>query len=437
MVYKRTDRPTWFLAVPTPHGWVKRSTGTTHKPTAMAMERMLEVLGPKGRREWDLLGAVVDGTLSLGALFDAYRENDLEGLRGRLEEVDLAEHVERWQEWLMDRIRPDTRTHYLAHLRTLMPEGGVFPRAEFTAPAIARWLAERSTLPQKRKASTRAKSRRRPDPASRPITGSTRRKYLAAVQSFAGYLVQVGVLTTNPARDVAAPPPGRPRVVELVHQDVVRIVEHARKPYRALFALLYGAGVEISAALRCSDADVDVGRREVRARGTKAHARDRVVRVAEWAWPYLETHVRRLTPGERLFRGIDRWHAGDVHRETLTALELAPHRLHDARHFYAIRAIRAGTPYELVARQLGHANVQMVATVYGRYAPRSDERDRWERIAAELDPKRPTRSAEVPPVVPKTGAPNEESRQPGAGPRLPNSRGGTRTHDPGIMSAVL
>jgi hypothetical protein len=28
------------------------------------------------------------------------------------------------------------------------------------------------------------------------------------------------------------------------------------------------------------------------------------------------------------------------------------HRLHDARHFYAVRAVRAGTPYELVARQL-------------------------------------------------------------------------------------
>jgi integrase/recombinase XerD len=59
--------------------------------------------------------------------------------------------------------------------------------------------------------------------------------------------------------------------------------------------------------------------------------------------------------------------------------------MHDARHFYAIRAVRAGTPYELVARQLGHADVQMVARVYGRYAPRSDERDRWEKIAAELD----------------------------------------------------
>ena len=52
-----------------------------------------------------------------------------------------------------------------------------------------------------------------------------------------------------------------------------------------------------------------------------------------------------------------------------------------------LRSIRAGTPYELVARQLGHADIAMVAKVYGRFPPRSDERDRWERIAAAQDEK--------------------------------------------------
>ena len=53
--------------------------------------------------------------------------------------------------------------------------------------------------------------------------------------------------------------------------------------------------------------------------------------------------------------------------------------------FLRERAIRAGTSYELVARQLGHADAAMVAKVYGRFAPRSDERDRWEKIAAAQD----------------------------------------------------
>jgi integrase len=83
---------------------------------------------------------------------------------------------------------------------------------------------------------------------------------------------------------------------------------------------------------------------------------------------------------------------GTTHKPTAKAMErmlvvLGPkgQRAYDSRHFYAIRAIRAGTPYELVARQLGHADVAMVAKVYGRFAPRSDERDRWEKIAAAQD----------------------------------------------------
>jgi hypothetical protein len=131
---------------------------------------------------------------------------------------------------------------------------------------------------------------------------------------------------------------------------------------------------------------------------------------------------------------------GDVHRNRPVALGLPHHRVHDARHFYAIRAVRAGTPYELVARQLGHADVQMVARVYGRYAPRSDERDRWEMIAAQMDT--PADEAQSGQKVGELGAvagakSENDSSQPLASDWLVDSRGGTRTLDPGIMSAVL
>ena len=78
--------------------------------------------------------------------------------------------------------------------------------------------------------------------------------------------------------------------------------------------------------------------------------------------------MQTLTPGERLFLGLTRWQADDVHRDRLKALGLVRHRLHDAGHFYAVLAKTS-------------------------QAPVSD----WPA----------------------------------------NSRGGTRTHDPGIMSAVL
>jgi hypothetical protein len=36
---------------------------------------------------------------------------------------------------------------------------------------------------------------------------------------------------------------------------------------------------------------------------------------------------------------------------------------------------RAGAPFELITRQLGHRDVAMLARVYGRFKPDSEERD--------------------------------------------------------------
>jgi hypothetical protein len=57
--------------VPTRTGCIKRSTGSTDRATARAIERMLHALGPQGARAWDLLDSVAERTLSLGALYDA------------------------------------------------------------------------------------------------------------------------------------------------------------------------------------------------------------------------------------------------------------------------------------------------------------------------------------------------------------------------------
>ena len=86
-------------------------------------------------------------------------------------------------------------------------------------------------------------------------------------------------------------------------------------------------------------------------------------------------------------------------------------------------------------------SVQMVAKVYGRYAPTSDERDRWEKIADQLDAAREMERQKTKRVG-ETGTtvdtrPQNDSSQPPVSDWLVDSRGGTRTHDPGIMSAVL
>ena len=437
MVYRRKDRSAWFIAVPTADGGrVKRSTGTAHRPTARAMERMLEELGPRGRRAWDLLERVASGALALPVLFDAYAQNDLDGLRARLADVDLTVHIPSWTAWLADRVKASTADHYVTHLRTLMPNGAPFLRSAFTAPAVARWLAERTALTAKRKPSKTQKPRRTDDPPARALSGSSKRRYLAAVRSFAAYLVEIGVLAMNPVRDVSAPPASDPRCQFLELPDVLRLVEGSAPPYRAIFALAYGAGLEVSAILSLIETDVDPTRRQLRARGTKAWTRDRIARVADWAWPHVAAHLATLTPGERLFRGLNRWAAGDVHRDRLHALGLVGYRLHDSRHHWAVRMVRAGMPLELVARQLGHRDVVMVAKVYGRFVPTHQERDRWEQAAAALDREKWGQLG----TATGTSAPapeNDEVANVRPVSDFGDSRGGTRTRDPGIMSAVL
>src|SRR5688572_14248909 len=85
-----------------------------------------------------------------------------------------------------------------------------------------------------------------------------------------------------------APPPGKPRVHYLETEEAKRLADAQDEPYRSFSALLAGTGIEVSVALLLRRRDVDVGHREIRAPGTKTHSRDRTVRVAEWAWPYVQ-----------------------------------------------------------------------------------------------------------------------------------------------------
>jgi integrase len=281
------------------------------------------------------------------------------------------------------------------------------------------------------------------------VEPATVRKHGIGMRRFTKYLVKTGVLRTDPMRDVELPAPGKPRVRYLETEEAKQLADAQPSPYQALSALLAGTGIEVSVALALRRRDVDVANREIRAAGTKTHARDRIVRAAEWAWPYIEPLLKGRLPDAGLFDGIpDRWYAQDAHNAALKKLVadgypvFGGYTMRDQRHTYAVRAIRAGTPAELVARQLGHVNAVLAHRVYGRFAPRQQERDRWERVAAAMDVERQcgqeNDSSLGAPMgaVPRRGE-SKKSRKP-LGPRdFVDSRGGTRTRDPGIMSAVL
>jgi len=283
-----------------------------------------------------------------------------------MQDVDIEPHVSAWLKALESHTETDTRDHYKLYARSLIPEGKRFPRSALTHERLIQWLA------------------------SRPVGRSTKRKYHAAMSGFCEYLRSIGILQRNPMRDVKAPSPAPARMSNLESADVLRLIEAQSAPYNVLSALMHGTGIEVSVALGLKRRDVDPLRREIRARGTKTRTRDRIAKVAEWAWPMIEKHISLLTPNAQLFPGINRWTASDKHREACVALEIEDYQLKDSRHTYAVRAIRAGAAFEVVARQLGHVDTTMVVKVYGRFKPTEQEMTGWERIAAAQDAARAT-----------------------------------------------
>jgi integrase len=405
MVYRRPGRSTWGIIISAPAGEVRKSSGTRDKATARAIERAINDL--KTRRDWQILNAVVDGVLSPGEVFDATRSGGLEQLRAQLDDMNLEPQVSIWLERHGQRVAPDTIAHYAHVVRSLLPADKQFPRSRFTIDVLDGWLA------------------------SYPAGRSTRRKAHSAMSNFAKHLMRMRIITSNPMRSIEAPPANAPRLRYLDVPGMKRLANYQREPFCALSALLGGTGIEVSVAVTLRRRDVDAPRKEIRAAGTKTHSRDRIVRVAEWAWPYLEERCGALRPNDPLFPGIDRWEASDAHRAACKRAEIEDYQLRDQRHSYAVRAARGGTPAELISRQLGHANAVLVLKIYGRFMPSQQDRDKWERICDTQDQE----SAAACTISCTT--PRNNMSQPQLSDWLTNSRGGTRTRDPGIMSAVL
>jgi integrase len=364
-IYKRGK--VFAIYVPTRNGGrAVKTTGTMHKPTAQKMAAMLLNLGQKGQRRWDLLDPLVDGRLTVPQLYDAYAHNVTEQLLAELADIDLQDFVSGWYDSVKLRIQKGSDTHqqYLTKVRTLLTGEVPFPRSRLTHVGLTQWLSNVS------------------------VSNSTKRKYHAAMSSFCGYLIGAGVLAENPMRLVKAPAANRPRMRYLDMEEVRRLVEANDGDYRALSALLHGTGIEISVALALKASDVDRHRLEVRARGTKTASRDRIAAIAGWAWKYLEPHTANLLPNALLFPNTDRWRSLDAHKEACKRVGIENYRQHDARHTYAVIAIRAGAPFEFVARQLGHADTTQVVKVYGRFRLSEHERRDWEAVAAAQEHRR-------------------------------------------------
>ena len=382
MPYHNGNRKTWIVTLPTRDGGRKRvSTGTTHRPTANRFEKMISDLGPNGTRAWDLLDRVAAGNLKLGAVFDAWNAGTLDALRAKLNDVDIEPFVALFLKRHSDRVSLNTVENYEQKLRLLIPKGKPFLRSSFTASTLDSFITNYDgRIPVKRKPGS-------PPAKRKDISSPTKRKVHAALSQFAKYLVRHAGLEHNPLRDIDPPPSNPPRIRYLEIVELLKLVETQREPFRTFAALLAGTGIDASTALPLKRRDLNEEVFEFRAPGTKSHTRDRVVGVAEWARRFVTDHVQALKPDDLLFPGVTVEQARKSHQAACMLCGIDEYTQKDHRHTYAVRAIRAGTPAEIVARQLGHRNTAMVTEVYARFAPNQEERAKWEKLAAANDAK--------------------------------------------------
>lgn len=381
MAYRRPGRPTFYAQLRTRNGWKQWSLRTPDKRLADRIEGMWETLAAD-HRAWEVLDLVLQGQLQIGALFDLWRDanRNVVELERRLADVNLEPLIADFLKVHRSKVRADSLRHIEVHLRALLPEGAAFPRSRATTDYLTKALYAYVV----REATDEA-------PATLASPG-TIRKVHSDWSVFFTYCTDVkSLFERSPMDKVARPPVTKPLVRFYELDQVERLIGAQPTPERrALFALLYGSGIEISVALLLTRADLMVSRKEVRAAGTKTHTRDRMARVSDWAWPILWAHAQSLLPGAPLFPGVpSRYTASDWHAEAIVAAKLSVrYPMKNARHHWAARMLRSGAPIGVVQRQLGHATAKLTLDTYGPFIPSGHDRDRWEQAATDYDTDR-------------------------------------------------
>lgn len=324
------------------------SMGTRDAVTAKAIQALVNRL--VARRQWPALTAIVAGVTTLPKVYDADERGELAAFVAQLTDRDLEPYVAQWHASLASR-GVVTADKMLRQVRSLIPKGQRFPASQLAKARVSEW---RDGLPS---------------------SNSTRNRYRSALFAFAAWLVERDYLSANPLHDVK---PLRRNAVPFRYlrpEQYRRLVQTGSTArHRAIFALLYGTGMEVSALLRVTRTDVDPERRTVVAHGTKKESRDRECGVDAWAWPIVWEWTRPIIGSALLFPYSGREDTAAqtiyrVHSRLLRVLGYPHMPLHNSRHSFAVAARRAGRADAWIARQLGHSDTTMVQRTYGNFTP--------------------------------------------------------------------
>ena len=211
------------------------------------------------------------------------------------------------------------------------------------------------------------------------LAPSTRARKLSALRSFFRYLVRVGSVPRNVGDELGSPRLPRPLPRHLEVDEVFGMLDAAPAPGgdptspgpidqrdRAMFELLYGAGIRAAELVGLDLDRVDLSRRTLRVVGKGDKERLVVFGAAAAralsAW--LEARPRWAPPGERaLFVGpsgrrlSDRTLRRRLHRRAAEVALDRPVTPHVLRHSFATHLLDGGADLRSIQALLGHASL--------------------------------------------------------------------------------
>ena len=195
----------------------------------------------------------------------------------------------------------------------------------------------------------------------------------ASLKSFYAYLVQTGVIKTDPAKGVAAMKVERKYPEILTNREVELFLEQPKcvdeKGYRdhAMLELLYATGIRVSELIGLDVDDVNLAGGFIRCR---SRGKERIVPLYATAVKALEDYVKDIRPriiadeqeralfvnmsGERMSRqGF--WKIIKYYQEKAEIdKDITPHTL---RHSFAVHLLENGADLRSIQEMLGHADI--------------------------------------------------------------------------------
>lgn len=195
------------------------------------------------------------------------------------------------------------------------------------------------------------------------------------------------VLKQSEAFDFVARPKKEHKLPKIMSQaDVVELIEATdNQKYRAIFMLLYSAGLRLGEVVRLKVDDVDYRRRLIHIRQGKGR-RDRYSLLSDIASHALDEYRQLYRPGDWLFPGArprSHLHERSVQKSFYRACRKANISkgvsVHTLRHSFATHLLEAGTGLRYIQELLGHKSPK--TTQLYTHVSRYD----IERITSPLD----------------------------------------------------